>query len=496
MKKVFFICVLLVIPSLAKGLSFDEMILDAGGKVQALYGEDLDGDGNKDLIASIVEVNGSMAQRKIAIFFADDKCKFGKDPTITIDVPKDASVIDIADLDADGKYEIILFGHTKVVSYSPTRKGFGNATVLLNQGGNVFFPDKNKLLFIDLARNWRGDGAVELMLINYGQLVIFEKKNNTYEKAESLSIEMNSLYMLVTETGDKEIDARKFGFTVNIPALDLVDYDADGDSDLYVIVDDKVDIFLQSNGHFEEKKAFHHDYKILTAKESEFFKTFTSQIKDIDGDGYGDLILHKCTLKFIWAQTQIRVYKGSKDGLSLEPDFSSDTKRLTPHAIFADADGDGNLDLATISMRISLMLAVRGLLAQKAVPVYQLFLFNEKDFYREDPDYKVDVTLIVDDFTFPTPTAHGFTAQFGHDFNGDGKPDLLAGVDGDEELGIFLGQADLLYAKKPVVTISAPSTYRTEVLDFNGDNKPDIFLWYVQPDFRQQIRVFLSQGKT
>ncbi len=493
MKRILLVFLWFVVPSMAMGLTYEPVNLDAGGTLKMVETVDVDGDGSLDIVAAIRKNNGSTVQREIAIFFANKSGMYPESPSTSLIVPESACAFDFSDIDNNGTQEIILIFRTKVVSYSPTCKGFGKASLILAQGCDIFFPDEKQLLYLDLVRNWRGDEAVELMLLNYGKLEIFEKTDKGFAQAETLQVSMQGKLLMAAESGDKEIDRYRLGFSLNIPTLDLADYNADGDLDLYITMENVVNVFVQSDGRFKEKKIFHHKYNFLNRKEETDFLLIIAQVKDIDGDQYGDLIIHMTGGKITNFLTQIRIYKGSKNGLSKTPDYEMDRNRLTSHLIFSDADGDGHLDLITPSINFNIMAIVKLLLTQKVYPEYQLFLFNESEIFHEKPDNQFKTTLIIDEFKFPTPIVHGFMPQFGHDFNQDGKPDLLAEM-GTKKMGIFPGNGSGKFARQPLATITAPATYLIQIFDADKDNNiSDLLLWYVQPDEEGKILLFLAK---
>ncbi len=492
MKKSFLIFLILVTPSISMGLSFDSLILDTGEKNKIVRTEDIDGDGKKDFLIQTIKFDNGKSYKKIMIFFADANCYFPKKLSIFLSVPEAACAFDTADLDGDGQLELILFYRTKVVYYSPSREGFGRPSTILQQGGDALFPDMNRLMYIDLARNWRGDSRVEIMLTDFKQLIIFEKQSDVFQRAEALSVPMNSEFLLISESGDRDIDGRRFFSSVKIPTLDLVDYDADGDHDLYISMDNVVKVFKQTDGRFEEQAEFHHKFKGYTSDEKKFYMAMLTLVMDIDKDGYGDLILHKTSGSFSDFLTQTRIFKGSKQGLSTKADITKESKGLTPLISFTDANNDGFLDLVAPSSHISIMSIVRTLMSKKVYPDYKLFLYKGSKFYSEKPDYSAKTTFFIDEFTFPTLTMHGFPAKFGNDFTGDKKPDLLANID-EEELGIFEANEKNIFDRKPITTITAPSTYLTHVTDINGDQKSDIYLWYIQPEEEGFVRIYLAK---
>src|SRR6185295_12557236 len=80
------------------------------GRVLGVKAEDLDGDKRRDLIVVFL---GAERQRALALFF-DKNGSYPTEPDQTLVTPKNATFIDIGDVDGDGR-QAIVFGDRRGV---------------------------------------------------------------------------------------------------------------------------------------------------------------------------------------------------------------------------------------------------------------------------------------------------------------------------------------------------------------------------------------------
>ena len=103
----------------AQAQQFQVEKLRVPGRVLGIKVEDLDGDKRRDLIV----VFGTEHERVIALFF-DHGGSFSAEPDQTLVAPKNATFVDVGDLDGDGR-QAIVFGDRR-----------GLMALRLDAGGN------------------------------------------------------------------------------------------------------------------------------------------------------------------------------------------------------------------------------------------------------------------------------------------------------------------------------------------------------------------------
>jgi hypothetical protein len=256
-------------------------------------------------------------------------------------------------------------------------------------------------------------------------------------------------------------------------------------------------------------------------------------LKDLNGDGFADLIGVDGTNLLIWPGTGDVNFTGS-------PITIPTTIGISP-LLFADMDGDGKLDIVALG----LVFYNRGNFNFQPVPVNFAGLFVVGDFNGDGhmdiaatgqtllgsasgtftsvpnnlnlfinyfsypvvgdfngdgildvayaPDRYVEIAYGRGDGTFYLGTALtgiDVVGQLGAgDFNGDGKTDLVAGLLLSQQLVVYTNEGNGRFQRSAVA--SGVATYGMAIADFNADKKPDLLLVNYALDFRPLNMVIL-----
>jgi hypothetical protein len=201
---------------------------------------------------------------------------------------------------------------------------------------------------------------------------------------------------------------------------------------------------------------------------SDFFGYSVGTAGDVDGDGFADVIIGAYNSDAGEADAgKAYIYYGS-----LSPDAVADLV-LTGEAggdnfgrsvgTAGDATGDGWADVIVGAYRND----ATGVNAGRAY-VMTASLFGPRTDYVTGPS--------------PRSVAIG-------DFNGDGRPDLVAADFGGNEVSVFLGNGDGTFGPKAEFP-TGPNPTSVAIGDFNGDGRRDL----ATADFSFMVSVLLGTG--
>ncbi len=480
--------VALLIATPAGALEFRESAMQATGTIRSVVADDLDGDKKLEILVSITAGTPPNEKRRIQVFHVGAN-GYEAQPRWTLDVPAGASAFDTGDVDGDGAAELLWIYRTRVSAVDFTGTGPGEERTLADKGCGVCWADRTKAPVLDLARDWRGDAAVDLMLPGDGEFRFFERRDGAFVAAETVAVEMerdlNSAQATKSESYGFSLTA-----TIKVPEWALVDYDNDRDADLYVVGNERIWVVKQTDGRFETKPATSRFFKIRSEQDwKRQDVTVSTHVRDLDGDGFGDLVFNKFGGSITNFSSDIRVFRGGAAGLPTSPTYTRQFKGFSGLLKFADADRDGRVDLIAPGVEVSIGKVIRVLTVKKLDMEYGLYRCDGPQLFAQEPTQKFDVPFHMS--TGDENDFSGTPPEYGQDFDADGKPDLLIGVSPDE-IVVKTGKGGLDFSG-PTASIKTPAPNGAEVMDLDGDGRADLLMWYGTASRQGQLKAFLSR---
>ena len=353
---------------------------------------DLDGDFDPDLLTVVPQSPGALANELVAFENVDGKGTFRKSHVLDSDtVPAVFTAIESADLDGDGDADVIASvltfgtGSGRMIWYENIdgKGGFGEARVITNNfavaSRDIFAAGAPK------AEDLDGDGDLDIVAdskhIDYDLDVIiwFENTNGRGDFSNGSTIAEASNFIgseVVDFDGDDDLDILTvlnvenflaadeqaivwyendngdFGDPVLIPtdvqnvtSVIARDIDGDGAQDVLALSND-VQLISSKDSIDSSVTWYRNEDHLGRFVEQSTFDVLTARLVTGDADGDGDLDILASTSR----ENTVSWYENS-DGLGLfaEPHIIVQATASAASVLMGDLDGDGDLDLVSAS---------------------------------------------------------------------------------------------------------------------------------------------------
>ncbi len=422
-----------------------------------LAGGDLDGDGAVDLVT----VHGGSPSR-VRVFRNLGQGTFA--PPVAHDVGAASTLVDAVDLDGDGDLDLVVGSRLGAPD--------GELTVLFNAGDATFAPPVDHVVGAHVAfapGDLDGDGDLDLAVLRVTGAVAVWQNDGHGGLTPSGSFPGGGGGNLAGRASRRLTSAR---------AIATVDVDGDHDLDLAVVGGEdspapSVVSVLRNDGH----GAFGPPRFVASLETVSW-----ASAADLDADGASDLLLG--------AESGVWVL-ASKAGEGFAPPVLHETGSPTGSLVACDLDEDGFPDVAALSRveRVTILRSGRGLRSQLAFPadspagVLPVDLDGDGELelvYGKRDGGTLSVLERESDGSFAPPvtyaTGQGPTYVAAGDIDGDGDQDLgVSHVMGINGASILRNFGDGSFAAP--VEYAAPGMPATLALaDLDGDGAPDLVI--------------------
>jgi hypothetical protein len=411
---------------------------------------DVNGDGRPDIITATPTYNtitDKYDNGGVSVLLGKGDGTFG--PPQTFDGGSNPGSVVVADVNGDGKPDLIVDNWGRFNFITGTFVTNGNVSVLLGKGDGTFGPpqtfDRNTYPVSVAVADVNGDGKPDLVVLNEGTF------NPTTGNFDNRGIQ------ILLGKGDGTFGpAQSFAGGSNPTSVVVGDVNGDGKPDLVVgdsgksnpttgnLENTGVSIMLgNGDGTFQKPQLipFNDDLGPVT-------------VSDVNGDGKPDIITAGRSSGLV------SLLLGNGDG-TFQPAREIATFNATSmHVMEADVNGDGKPDIITYYYTGNAGLS----------GTISVLLGNGDGTFQ-----KPQISQAGGSSTSGTSPWVASVAVA--DVNGDGKPDL-ADIEGyDGQMGVQLGNGDGTF-QSPQIPQAFPAgavpLEAVAVTDVNGDGKPDL----------------------
>ncbi|MCK5127265.1 MAG: VCBS repeat-containing protein [candidate division Zixibacteria bacterium] len=441
---------------------FSSQQISVSGEIFGIQNADFNGDSLNDIALVIGEPSG---ERTLNIFLQRETGRFP--PTISqrIILSHTVNMIQAADLDGNGKSEILVVNHQGVLLYSHDGEKFNdNPRMVINHptiftGGIKGSILKQKFLYMISGR-----------LIAFVPVVdgfeLFGYENNHFAPVSQLGFS-HAVYSAPNPV--KLFIEKQTIFSTIMPEVVISDYNKDDLADVYVLWPTRLEIFPQNIRH-----EFSPTDK-LTFNFSKYSRDnlCQSQLVDFDRDGILDLICIHSVGGLSEALTEVRFFGASQilNNDKLERHLINLTD-VCGNLIVGDFDGVGGPELVVTAIELGILTTVKNMISKKADFYFLVYPIDNLGRPAKEPKVRRKVTCRLD-FEKADPTGD-FCVNWSGDYNKDGFLDLVT-ADG-EKMMFYRGVAEEYTEKKAGLVLDIAAVDHIITAQLNNDGNTDLIV--------------------
>jgi len=456
--------------------------------------EDLNNDGNNDLLFFHLLKTGDKVSRMFSIFYQTQN-GYASTADQHFEIDKDAIVYFVSDVDPIPGKEILFFKSAGLFYYAAYSGKFELTPKLLIETDSMFkLPDASFMEHYKFARDLNDDGIDEILVPQFDGFAVYCRNTlGSYSLKSKLQARMQTNILSGRELSKYLVSS------YSIPNIAVIDYNNDKKKDIVFIQETHMSVFFQTNDLIFSNKepailklaekltqAYalqirnHNIYQRNRFKD----KVGVRALEDLNNDGLMDLIIENFSVtESLFNPTKtLKVYfgrpvAGNPSGGAVfdkVPDNTIVTTGFPGRSKTVDLNGDNTKELLIPSVELGLFKIIRIILSGEADVSVYVYKCNEKGIYNKDPDEEIRFSVDIDRKGRKIPVS-----SFTGDFNGDGKTDYLGSK--DDAVVLVFNPGDGSLKSTPDVTFPAQipeNGLKVKPHYLNNDQFSDVIIVY------------------
>ncbi|MBN2494572.1 MAG: VCBS repeat-containing protein [Deltaproteobacteria bacterium] len=404
------------------------------GRIQDLDAADVDGDGRADVLVIWASGEDFQTRTRLSIFRAR-KEGYPERPDQVVSLPAGTVAYDLADANGDGRCDVLLLAGDGVRMLAAGADGkLGREPVeLLRVMCTAAFPQPGAVPRMRFGLQLDTRPALLLPTVPIGPLTLYTPGADG-RFAQQRSLRVPTRAAIHAAGGGAGLAPAGDRFVFQYPARALADWDGDGLVDLFFMEGGSLAVFRQRpDAGFASEPDVYQRLQGRSQPGDKSLSMLRGAVGDLDGDGKAEVAAVSLSAKGMTdVASQVQIFKAGSEGKYIK---SQEFKGAAGLPIFGggllleDVDGDGRRDVllpnADVGLSDLLGMAIRkGGTVDMRVDVF----LSTADGVRPRADIRIECPIAFD---MESKKQSGLDLPvLGHDFDGDGKPDLAIRIAG------------------------------------------------------------------
>ncbi len=463
--------------------NFLTQVLPQSGRTTATATADYDDERGAELF---VFTHDNLGVRNLRVYSPNATGRYDTIPRSDLQLPAGVFGYQVADINADRRDELLLLGLDAVYLLQYEKDRFASAPKIIASYERLFaIPDPDFITSYSFLIDLNSDGEKELVLPAWNGVRIMQKRDNGYALLRQLSV-------TYAADGVKDINllngtcSGDFGF--HLPTIVVHDLNTDRSSDLLVETSSGLAVFYQTgNLQFAERPN-----RVLDVKSSYLEDLYfrTAGLADLNNDrllDYCRVFTQSSGTEF---KTIIEVFMGNlQEGYSTRPSKRIVLDEYAVGLSLPDLDGDGVSSVVVATIPVTSMSLVKALLV-KGIPLDLRVYESNAGVLGDQPVATKRVTCGLNFFKTVCPV--NYIGALSGDLDADKRCDLVVITD-DDELQVFSGNKEAVFADKPSIVRKTRSMLALDAADLNRDGKADLILRGRDEDGRDIVTLLVTK---